>query len=83
MKLKDCKWSDTNVKIDGKEYKNLTCKLDGELGTNDYASYMFSFNYTIPNDIDQKSYILLGSVDYTYDGDYRMEFPIIRAPITG
>ena len=62
------------------EYSILECKTDEELGKDEYASIRFKFAYEVPEDVDIKSNLITGEVDYTYQKTEDIELETERFP---
>ncbi len=58
----------------------LRCNLETNLEKGKFARYAFTFNYAIPGDIDRKSAIFVGNVNYNYQGSYTKDAQITWAP---
>lgn len=58
----------------------LHCSLESNLEKGKFARYAFTFNYTIPPEIDRKSAIFVGNVNYQYQNSYTKDATITWAP---
>ncbi len=58
----------------------LHCSLETNLEKGKLARYAFTFNYDIPKEIDRKSAIFVGNVNYNYQSSKSMETQITWAP---
>ncbi len=66
------------------EYHTIKMKLDaskGYLARDDFAAFTFSFVGEVPEGVIEKSTVMIGGLDYTYQTDKELEFPVIKFPI--
>ncbi|MDD5416985.1 MAG: hypothetical protein PHU12_03340 [Candidatus Aenigmarchaeota archaeon] len=66
------------------DYYIITAKLnakEGMLKQGEVATFTFNFKGILPEGVVDKSALLLGDLDYRYETDKRLEFPILEAPI--
>lgn len=63
------------------DYYVVNCVLSSDLATNDYATYSFRFTYDIPNEVPDKSFVFVGTVNYNYSTEALSELPIEKSPL--
>ncbi len=58
----------------------LHCKLEKDLGKQKDAKYGFIFNYKIPDEVDRKTVLFIGNVNYQYQNSFAKETQITWIP---
>ncbi|MFZ3076892.1 MAG: hypothetical protein WA139_00370 [Candidatus Aenigmatarchaeota archaeon] len=67
-------------RVEKSDSYELHCNLESNLEKGKLARYAFTFNYDIPENIDRKSAIFVGNVNYNYQSSYTKEAQIVWAP---